>query len=74
MHVDVYVAARSKGHKMRELFDQYGNMLAFAVGYSLKRESKTIECWDILTSVLTIIVNVVALGGKCISILIRQEN
>lgn len=51
MHVDVYVAARSKGHKMRELFDQYGNMLAFAVGYSLKRESKTIECWDILTSV-----------------------
>lgn len=51
MHVDVYVAARSKGHKMRELFDQYGNMLAFAIGYFLKRESKTIECWDILTSV-----------------------
>ena len=27
MHVDVYVAARSKGHKMRELFDQYGNVV-----------------------------------------------
>ncbi len=26
-------------------------MLAFAIGYSLKRESRTVECWDILTSV-----------------------
>ena len=36
MHVDAYVAARSNRYKMRELFDQYGNMVAFAVGYSAK--------------------------------------
>lgn len=50
MHVDSYVAARSKGHKIRELFDQYGNMLALAVGYRLKKDDKIVECWDILTS------------------------
>lgn len=50
MHVDAYVVARSKGYKLRELFDQYGNMLALAVGYNLKRNNIVVECWDILTT------------------------
>lgn len=50
MHVDAYVAARSEGYKMRELFDQYGNMLALAIGYSLKQNDRVVECWDILTT------------------------
>jgi hypothetical protein len=49
MHVDAYVAARSNRYKMRELFDQYGNMVAFAVGYSAKSNGKVVSCWDILT-------------------------
>lgn len=49
MHVDAYVAARSEGYKLRELFDQYGNMIALAVGYNLKQSNKVVECWDILT-------------------------
>lgn len=50
MNVDAYVAARSEGYKLRELFDQYGNMAALAVGYNLKKANKVVECWDILTS------------------------
>lgn len=49
MHVDAYVAARSEGYKLRELFDQYGNMVALAVGYNIKQSDKVVECWDILT-------------------------
>lgn len=49
MHVDAYVAARSEGYKLRELFDQYGNMVALAIGYNIKQSDKVVECWDILT-------------------------
>lgn len=49
MHVDAYVAARSEGYKLRELFDQYGNMVALAVGYNIKQSDRVVECWDILT-------------------------
>lgn len=44
-----YVAARSKGYKLRTLFDQYGQMLCGAVGYSLNENGHSVECWDILT-------------------------
>lgn len=50
MHVDCYVAARSKGYKLRTLFDQFGNMKASAVGYKLQMYGKGVECWDIFTS------------------------
>lgn len=52
MHVDAFVAARSKGYKMRELFDPFGNMVAFAIGYTIKRNGRTTECWDIMTSLI----------------------
>ena len=44
-----FVAARSTGYDIRPLFDQYGNMLAFAYGTRLKRNGKTIETWTIET-------------------------
>lgn len=44
------IIARSTGYKLRPLFDQYGNMTAFAYGYKLKEAGKTVEHWDIQTS------------------------
>lgn len=44
------VLAHSKGYILRPLFDQYGNMLAFGYGYSLKENGKTIEHFDIQTA------------------------
>lgn len=49
MHADCYVAARSKGYKLRTLFDQFGNMTAAAVGYKLQMYGRGVECWDIFT-------------------------
>lgn len=49
MHVDVYVAARSRGYKIRTMFDQFGNLTAGAVGYTLNKWGKTSTCWDIMT-------------------------
>lgn len=47
---DFFVVARSLGYKIRTLFDQYGNMMAFAYGYILERPGKTgHECWTIET-------------------------
>ncbi|MEO5181774.1 phage portal protein, partial [Bacteroides ovatus] len=43
------VLARSNGYKLRPLFDQYGNMTAFAYGYKLKENGKTVQHWDIQT-------------------------
>lgn len=43
------VMARSNGYKLRPLFDQYGNMNAFAYGYKLKERGKTVQHWDIQT-------------------------
>ena len=44
------VLARSTGYKLRPLFDQYGNLSAFAYGYKLKENGKTIQHWDIQTA------------------------
>lgn len=48
--VKTVILARSRGHQLRPLFDQYGNMTAFAHGYKLKENGKTVQHWDIQTS------------------------
>lgn len=48
--VKALVLARSTGYKLRPLFDQYGNLSAFAYGYKLKEQGKTILHWDIQTA------------------------
>lgn len=45
-----FVAARSTGYTLRPMFDQYGQMKAFAYGYYLKEGSNTVRHWDVLTS------------------------
>lgn len=47
--VDSIVLARSTGYQLRPMFDQYGNMVAFAYGYKLKENGKTVQHWDIQT-------------------------
>lgn len=44
-----FIAARSTGYDIRPLFDQYGNMLAFAYGYYVKESKGNVRHWDILT-------------------------
>lgn len=50
LRVDPYIASRSLRYKMRILFDQYKNMLALAIGYTINKKGKFIQCWDILTA------------------------
>ena len=47
---DVFVAARSTGYKIKYLFDQYKNLIAFAVGYTLKENGVNVMYWDIQTA------------------------
>lgn len=49
MGVNSFIVSRSKGYKTRTLFDQYGNLLAVAYGYSTRESTGTVEHWDILT-------------------------
>lgn len=50
MRVKPFVASRSTGYDLRPLFDQYGNMLAFALGYKVKGDGgKTVQHWDFYT-------------------------
>ena len=49
MACDVFLAARSTGYKLRPLFDQYGNMVAYAYGYTTKSSKGSVQHWDILT-------------------------
>lgn len=44
-----FVAARSTGYKLRPLFDQYMQMQAMAIGYTLKESARNVEHWDIYT-------------------------
>lgn len=48
--VNVVVLSRSKGYRLRPLFDQYGNLVAFAYGYNLKENGQTVQHWDIQTA------------------------
>lgn len=47
--VDTFVAARSTGFRLRPLFDQYGNLEAFAYGYTTKESNGNVTHWDIQT-------------------------
>lgn len=47
--IKVVVLARSTGYKLRPLFDQYGTLVAFAFGYSVKSSGKSVQHWDIQT-------------------------
>lgn len=49
MQCDVFIAARSTGYKLRPLFDQYRNLVAYAYGYTTKESNGNKEHWDILT-------------------------
>lgn len=44
------VLSYSEGYKLRPLIDQYGNMLAFGYGYSLREGKKTVEHFDVQTA------------------------
>lgn len=49
MQVKIVVLARENGYRLRHLFDQYGNMRAFAYGYQLNEGGKATQHWDIQT-------------------------
>jgi len=47
---DLFVASRSQGYRIRTLFDQYGNMMSFALGYQLNEaDGRAHQHWDIYT-------------------------
>jgi hypothetical protein len=49
--IKIIVLSYSKGYKLRPLFNKYGDMKAFAVGYYVKLATgEKQECWDIYTS------------------------
>ena len=49
INVKTVVLSRQTGYRLRPLFDQYGNLTAFAYGYKLRENGKTVEHWDIQT-------------------------
>ena len=62
--IKAVVLSRSTGYRLRPLFDQYGNMVAFAYGYKLKENGKTIEHWDIQTPDFLVYSKKTALGWQ----------
>ncbi len=47
----VVVLSRSTGYLLRPLFDQFGNLVAFAYGYKRKNAfGKTVQCWGVQTA------------------------
>lgn len=40
------VLARSTGYRLRPLFDQYGNLMALAYGYTTREEGRNVQHWD----------------------------
>lgn len=53
MTTDVFVVARSRGFRIKYLFDQYSKLMVFAYGYHLKEGNRSVEHWDILTEDVT---------------------
>lgn len=49
INVKTVVLSRQTGYRLRPLFDQYGNLTAFAYGYRLRENGRTVEHWDIQT-------------------------
>lgn len=49
--VKIVMLSYSLGYKLRPLFNRYGDMKAFAVGYHIKLHTgENQECWDVYTS------------------------
>ncbi len=48
--VKLNVLARSTGFRLRPLFDQFGNMTAFAYGYTTKEGGRCVKHWNFQTS------------------------
>lgn len=47
----VVVLSRSTGYLLRPLFDQFGNLVAFAYGFKRKNAfGKTVQCWGVQTA------------------------
>lgn len=47
----IVILARSKGYKLRPLFNMYGDLKAFAVGYDVKDgDGNLLHRWDVYTS------------------------
>lgn len=44
-----FVISRSRGYKLRPMFDQYGDLVALAYGYKLREDGKNVTHYDILT-------------------------
>lgn len=44
------VLARSTGYRLRPLFDNFGNLTAFAYGYVTKERGRSMQHWDFQTS------------------------
>lgn len=49
VNVKTVILSRSNGYKLRPLFDQYGNLQAFAYGYVLKENGRNVQHWDFET-------------------------
>ncbi|MBR1527024.1 MAG: phage portal protein [Prevotella sp.] len=49
LHYHNFVAAYSLGYRLHPLFDQYQNMVAFALGYTLKVRGNNVMHYDIWT-------------------------
>lgn len=62
MACDVFIASRTTGYKLRPLFDQYGNMTAYAYGYYSKESNGVKEHWDILTNENTFVCSRTQIG------------
>ena len=43
------ILARSTGYQLRPMFDQFGEMVAFAYGYRVKESGRSVQHWDIHT-------------------------
>lgn len=53
MRSNEFVVSRSRGYKLRTMFDQYGDLVALAYGYRLKENGKNVLHYDILTKDFT---------------------
>lgn len=62
--VKLNVLARSTGYRLRPLFDQYGNMTAFAYGYTTIEGGRNIQHWDFQTSKILAYTKKSALGWE----------
>lgn len=49
LNVKSFVAARSRGHRLRPMFDQFGDMIAFSYTYRLRQDGRNVLHADIFT-------------------------